>query len=135
MIVGDVFQPFVARLYRAAIDDDLVRICQMVEQGRQLFFEQREPMLHSRQPASVADCLIQRIAGCRCAELFAVSAAETLDAVFIKQCLAGREQQMRFENAGAGLCRGIEQPQAFKFVTEKVEAQPLFQPRREYVDD
>ena len=48
--------------------DDVV-LAEMVEQGRQLLLEQRQPMLHPGQPPPFADRLVERVAGGVGAEL------------------------------------------------------------------
>ena len=58
MIVGDVRQAFLASAQRGAVGDDYILGREMVEQRRQPFLEQRQPVLHSREAAAIADRLI-----------------------------------------------------------------------------
>ena len=96
---------------------------------------QRKPVLHTRQPPPLGDCLIKRITSGIGTELLTIVAAEALDAVLIKQRLARGEQQVLIDAAGGPLRVGIEQPQRFQFVAEEIEPQALFQPAREYIED
>ena len=56
----------------------------MVEQCVEPFLEQRQPIFHARQSATIANSLVKRVLRGRCAEHLAVAAAETLDAVGIE---------------------------------------------------
>src|SRR3954463_14564659 len=76
VIVLDRLTPRVERLVRAAVAQDQVVLTEMVEQRRKPLLEQREPMLHPGHAAAVGQRLVERIAGCGCAELFTIGRAE-----------------------------------------------------------
>ncbi len=135
VIVGNVAQPLLGGPQGAAVDQHQVVAAEVVEQGAQPLLEQRQPVLHPRQPPPVAHRLIERIAGGIGAEQLAVAAAETLDAVLVEQRLAGREQQMFAHAAGGTLGIGIEQAQRLELVAKKIEPQARFQPRGVNVED
>ncbi len=110
-------------------------LAKMVEQRRQLLLEQRQPMLHSRQAPTVADRLIERIAGGVGAELLAVAGAESLDRFLVEQRLARWHQGESTGLAGRPLVGRIEAAHRFDFVAEEVEADRQFLARRKQVDD
>ena len=107
----------------------------MIEQRDQPVLEQRQPMLHARQPPPVADRLIQRIGSGIGAELLTVTGAEALDAVLVEQGFAGGQQQMLGHHPGRALGVGIEQPQRFQLVAEEIEPQPGIESRGINVED
>ena len=92
-------------------------------------------MLHPGQTASVADRLIERIAGGIGAEQFAVPGAEALDAVLVQHRLAGGQQQVLFGHAAGTLGVGIEQAQGFQLVAKEIEPQASVQARWVDVED
>ena len=110
-------------------------VAEMVEQGRQLLLEQRQPMLHARQPPPVADRLVERIAGGVGAELLAIAGAEALDRLLVEQGLAGRHQGEGLGLAGRALVGGVEPAHRLDLVAEEVEPERRLLARREQVDD
>ncbi len=65
---------------------------QMVEQAAQTILDQRQPMVHARHAAPLADRLIQLVGGCAGAKGIAVTGAESLDAGIVEQGFAGGQQ-------------------------------------------
>ena len=110
-------------------------LAEMIEQGRQLFLEQRQPMLHPGQPPAVADRLVERVAGGVGAELLAIAGAEALDRFLVEQRLARRHQGEGLGLAGGALVGGIEAPHRLDLVAEEVEPDGRLLARREQVDD
>ena len=58
MVIRNVRQAFGSRRDRCGIDDYGVALIQMVEQCRQPVLEQRQPVFHSGEAATVADGLV-----------------------------------------------------------------------------
>src|SRR5690606_37990318 len=67
-------------------------------------------------------------------EQFAVARAETLDAVFVEQCLGGGEQGEAFDPGDAALAGGIEAAHALDLVAEEIEAERRLLAGREEID-
>ena len=76
------------RLVGSGVAEDQVVLAEMVEQGREPLFEQRQPMLHARHSASLGQRLVERVLGRGGAELLAIARAEALDAVGVEQGFA-----------------------------------------------
>ncbi len=107
----------------------------MVEQGCEPLFEQRQPMLHPRQPPAVADRLVEWIAGGIGPEFLAIGGAEALDAIGVEQYLAGRHQ-----GEGGGLARRflvgrVEMTHRLNLVAEEIKADRLRRACRVKIDD
>ena len=134
-VVRDVGQPFVGGADGGVLDYRDVITAEMVEQRCQLFLEQRQPVFHPREATTFAHCLIERILRGVGAEHLTVSAAETLDAFLVDQCLAGGQEQMRIERPDGALRGRIEQAQAFQLVAEEIEPQPTFEAGRYDIED
>ena len=81
VIILDRLAPAFQRLVGRGVADDEVAIAEMVEQGLQPLFEQRQPMLHACHPAPFRHRLVERILRRRRAEFLAVAGTEALDAV------------------------------------------------------
>ena len=113
------------RLVRVGVAQHDVTVAEMIEQGRQPLFEQRQPMLHAGQPAALADRLVERVLGRARAEMLAVADAEALDAVLVEQGLARRHQGDRLGAAGGALVGGIEAAHRFDLVAEEIEPDRL----------
>ena len=134
-VIGNVTQPLIRCALGGAVDHDQVIVTQMIKQRDHAVFEQRQPMLHTRQPAPVADCLIERIAGGIGSEQLAIARAEALDALVIEQGFAGWQQEVLLARADRALGIGIEQPHRFQLVAKEIEPQPDFEPRGEDIED
>ena len=100
VIIGDRLESRLRRAGDAAVAQDQRILAQMVEQGYEPFFEQRQPMLHPRQTPPVAHRLIKRVAGRRRAEQVAIAGTEALDSVLVQQCLGRGEQGKALHVAG-----------------------------------
>ena len=135
VIIGDRVEPPLDRCRGAGVADDHGVIAEVIPERRELFLEQRQPMLHARQPPAFADRLIQRIAGRGRAEFLAIAGAETLDAVVVEQRLGRGEQHEAVEPSGGALVAGVEGADALDLVAEEIKAQRLFLAAREQIDD
>ncbi len=123
VIIRDVLDPLVSGSNRSLIDDDQIVLAQVIEQRRQLLLEQRQPVLHPGETATIADSFVQGILRRIGAEHFPVAAPETLDAVLVEERFTSGEQQVRIQSTGAHLGIGIESAQRFKFIAEEVQPQ------------
>ena len=135
VIVGDVLDPLVSGSDRSLIDDDQIVLAQVIEQRRQLLLEQRQPVLHPGETATIADSFVQWILRRIGAEHFPVAAPETLDAVLVEERFTGGEQQVRIQSTGAHLGIGIESAQRFKFIAEEVQPQCFVHAAGEDIDN
>ena len=133
-IIGDRLQSAFRRLRDARLAHDDRIVAEMVEQRRQLFLEQRQPMLHPRLPPPVGHRLIDRIARRGRAEGLAVAAAEPLDRLRIEQRLGRGKQSEAVDPPGGPLVLRIEGPHALDLVAEEIEPQRLFLARRIQID-
>ena len=106
----------------------------MIEKRGQPFLDQRQPVIHPRKPAPLRNRMIQRIARGGRAKGFAVTAAETLDALFIEQGLGCRKQCELLDTPHGALVGRIESPDALDLVTEKIEAKRMAFARRKQID-
>ena len=118
----------------SGIADDEIIVRQMIEQGRQLLFEQGKPVIDSSDPAPVRNRLVDRIAGRGGAEPLAIGGAEALDAVFVEQGFRGRQQSEAFDPVDASLGGGIEAAHAFDLVAEEIQPERFRLARREEID-
>ena len=117
------------------VADQHVGIAEMLEHGRELVLEQGQPMLHPGQPPTLADRLVERVAGGIGAELLAIARAEPLDAVLVEQGLRRGHQRERLCSAGGALVGRVEAPHRLDLVAEEIEPQRAALARREHVDD
>ena len=78
-IIGNVGQALIGSAKSTGVDQHQIVCAQMIEQSGETLLEQRQPMLHPRQPPPVADRLIERVGGSIGAEQIAIAAAEALD--------------------------------------------------------
>ena len=134
IIVGDGIEPAARRRRDAIVAHHHCAVAQMVEQRRQLFLEQRQPMLHARHAPPFGHRLIERVARRRRAEGLAVAGAESLDRLLVEQSLGGGEEGEAIDPARRPLVRRVEGADAFDLVAEEVEAQRLFLAAGEQVD-
>ncbi len=135
MIVGDRGKARLGGRFGAMAAQHRRRGIDMVEQRRQPFLEQGQPMVHARLTPAVADGLIERVASRLCAEQVAIAGAETLDRRFVEQGFAGGEQLQRLCGAEAALVGGVEAADALDLVAEEIDAQAIFLARREQVEN
>ena len=135
VIIGNRLQPPLDRRRDAAVAHHDVVVPQMVEQRRELFLEQRQPMLHPREPAPVAHRLVERIAGRGRAERLAIVRTEPLDRVVVEQSLGRGEQREAVDPPGGTLVLGREGAHALDLVAEEIEPQCLFLAAWEQIDD
>ncbi len=134
-IVGDRLEARIGRARIARVAQHQRVAGQVIEQGLQPLLEQRQPMLHARQPSPVADRLVERIARRSGAEALAVARAEAADAVLVEQRLARGEQGEALDAAGGALVAGIEGAHALDLVAEEIEPQRLLGSAREEIDE
>src|SRR3546814_14718275 len=99
----------------------------MVEQRREPFLEQRQPMVHARLPPPFAHRLIERIARRLRAEHFAIARAEALDRRPVEEGFGSREQLQRPGRAKAALVGGAEATDAFDLVAAEIDPQPQYE--------
>ena len=135
MVIGDVGEPLLGRPERALVDHHHVLTVEVVEDRRQLAFEQRQPVLHTRQPPPVADRLVEWVLRRVGAEQLAVVGTEALDALIVEQRLGGRQEQVTVDPLDRQLRGRVEEAQALKLVAEEVEPQPAIERGGEDVDD
>ena len=134
IIIGDRVPPGVERGIGGAVAKQQVVLAEMIEQGRKLFLEQLQPMLHAAHPPSVGHRLVEGVAGRGGTERLAVARAEALDAFFVKQGLGRREQREAFGAVGRTLVGRVEAAKALDLVAEEVEPERHPLARREQVD-
>ena len=135
MIVGDGREACLGGRLGAVAAKDGGRGIDVVEQGREPFFEQRQPMVHARLSPSVADRLIQRIARRLPAEQVAIRRTEALDRRFVEQGFGCGEQLQRLGGAEAALVGGVEAANALDLVAEEIDAQARLFARGKQVED
>ena len=121
VVVGDGLQPVVLRILRQMIERDH-RVRQVVEQRIHMRVEQRQPVLHARIAAAGRHRLVKRVVALAWPEQLDIALAEMLDRPFPARQLAdGQERDVLARGLGA-LRDGIELPDAFERIAEKVEA-------------
>ena len=111
------------------------RLGHIGEQGVQAVMEQRQPVLHPGEFEAIRDGLVKRVGPGRIAEHLAIARTEPRDRGFVQHDLADRRQTKAVELADGALAHGIEGPDAFQFVAEKVQAHRLGRAGREQIDD
>ena len=134
VIIVDRFTAAAKRLVGGGIANDEIILTEMIEQGFQPLFEQRQPMLHPRHPAPFGQRLVKRVLGRGRAELLAIAGAEALDAVGVEQGLGSGHQGEGVRLVGRSLVGGVEAPDAVDLVPEEIEPERELLAGREDID-
>lgn len=134
-VVRNVAKALFGRACDGAVEDHHVLGREVIEEGDEAILEKREPVLHARQAAPVADRLVERVGGGVRAEEFAVAGAEALDAGLVDQRLARRHEEVLLDRAGRALGVGVEEAQCFQLIAEEVETKPGIEARGHDVED
>src|SRR3546814_18934975 len=79
IIISNGFEPCIRCTGNATVTHIDSILAQMFEKRHQLLFEKRQPMFPSGQQSSVADRMIERVAGGGRAAAFPIAASETHD--------------------------------------------------------
>ncbi len=106
----------------------------IVEQRLQTLVEQRQPMLDADMTLAGRDCLVEDVVTGHTAEQFAITTAETFDAVGRQKNFAHRQQDDLVAVAGRELAHRIEGADRLQRVAEQIEAQRLGRARREEIE-
>ena len=128
VIVGDLREPLARRLFDQRLQHDR-RARQIVEEGFELFCEQRQPVFEAGMAAALAHRLEKHIALGLAAELGDITHAEALDRFLGELDFAGGEQCKLFDAAGRPLRFRIEGADRFQRVAEKIEPHRRARPR------
>ena len=135
VIIRNCIEPRPTRRRCTAIADDQSVRADMVEYGCHAFFEQRQPVVHSRQAPAFGYRLIQRIARRGDAKTFAVTGSEPADRFLVHQRLDRRQKVEMVDLVDTALVGGVEAADAFDLIAEEIEPKTNFTACWKQVDD
>ncbi len=110
------------------------RAVAIIRQGFELLVKERQPMLHPRIGAPLADAGIERIVFRHRTEHFQIARAEARNRLGLQQHLANRPQLQRGDRRIADLGEGIERFQRLHLVAEQINAHRIVIARGEQIN-
>ncbi len=134
VIVGDLRETLARRLLDQRLQHDR-RAGQIIEQGFELFGEQRQPMLEAGTSPALAHRLEERVTFRLAAELGDIAHAEALDRFVGELHFAGGDQFEFIDTARRALRLRIEGADRFQRVAEKIEPHRRARPRRVEIEN